>query len=145
MHKIIITSTKFDGSLEFELDDQEMVRLFKNNATLDENQEQWLSENFPITLARLNGMVHNFKSLKAELVEADLSFENFWNTYNYKVGSKARAEKLWNKLTDAVKLKVFSVLPSYEYFLKIKNQEKAYPTTFLNEERYENEFKTSLK
>ena len=146
MHKIIITSSKFDGSLEFEMDDTETVRIFKNNANLDEKQQQWFAENFPITLTRLNTMLKSFPSLKAELVEADLSFENFWKTYDHKVGHKKRGEKLWNKLSDAKKLQALASIPGYNnYLFQHPNIQRMYPDTYLYQKRFETDYKKLVK
>lgn len=146
MHKIIITSTKFEGSLEFEMDDQEMVRLFRNHATLDEKQQAWLSENFPITLKRLNAMLSGFRSLTGELIQTDLSFDNFWDTFDYKIGNKKRAQKLWKELSDADKLKAIQTIPAYEYYLKMKPAiEKLYPETFLSQRRFETDYKKLVR
>ncbi|MCF8339210.1 MAG: hypothetical protein K9I74_14630 [Bacteroidales bacterium] len=75
-------------------------------------------------------------------VPEDLSFDRFWNEYNYKVGNKQRAEKPWNKLGDAEKLKVLKSIPKYEYWLAThQGIAKAHATTYLNQRRWENEFK----
>lgn len=146
MHKIIITSSKFEGSLEFEMDDKEMVRLFRNNATLDEKQQAWFAENFPITLQRLNDMVRKFPTIKAELVATDLSFENFWNSYDHKVGNKPRTLKLWDKMSDGQKLKALQTIPAYDYYLKVNPQiQRLYPETYLSQQRYETDYKKLLK
>ncbi|MAX23414.1 MAG: hypothetical protein CMJ19_02825 [Phycisphaeraceae bacterium] len=144
MHKIIITSTKFNGSLEFEMDDTGTVKLFKNFADLDSNQLDWFSGNFPITLDRLNALIRKSKNLKAELVEADLSFDHFWNKYGMK-RNRIRAEKWWNKLKDADKIMALRNLDAYEAYLQRNPQQaKLYPDTYLNpnERKFENDYKS---
>lgn len=101
----------------------------------------YLSRNIPATEEELKQMASRWK---CELIEMpmDLSFDNFWNTYNYKIGNKARAEKLWSKMSDADKTKALMAIPKYERYLKTKNNmEKAYPETYLSQKRYENTFK----
>lgn len=144
MHKIIITSTKFSGSLEFEMEDDQVVRIFRNLAVLDDKQQKWLGENFPITLDRLNAMVRDFKSLKAELVEMDLSFDNFWDKYGLK-RNRINAEKWWNKLKDADKLLALKNLNPYFAFLERNpHQAKMYPDTYLNpnQRKFENDYRS---
>jgi hypothetical protein len=69
-------------------------------------------------------------------VPADLSFSAFWNAYAYKVGDKARAEKLWNKLSEAEKVTALKAIPAYNYFLKTKKIDKTYAETWLNQKRF---------
>lgn len=142
MHKVIITSEKFEGSLVLELDDSGVVKQFLNNAEMDSQQLDYLSANFPMTLDSLNALISKSKSMNAKLVETDLSFLNFWNTYGYKVGNKKKCETSWNKLTDAEKLLVFESLPAYNFYLMTHpNIERVYPERYLSQRRFENEYK----
>ncbi len=79
---------------------------------------------------------------KVSRIELDLSFDSFWNTYAYKVGNKLRTEKLWDKLSDIEKARVLKSIKVYDQFLEFKkNQEKAYPETYLSQRRFENNYK----
>lgn len=144
MHKIIVTSEKFTGSLEFELEDDQVVKIFRNQADLNPKQLQWLCENFPITLDRLNAWLKAANgSLKAELVEMDLSFDTFWEKYGMK-RNKIRAERYWNKLKDADKLLALKNLNPYHAFLERNPQQaKMYPDSYLNpnERKFENQYR----
>lgn len=81
-------------------------------------------------------------SLDVREVPEDLSFTAFWNAYSYKMGDKKRAEKLWNALSDAERSQALQAVPQYEFWLaKRPTVEKAHATTWLNQRRFENEFK----
>jgi hypothetical protein len=70
---------------------------------------------------------------------ADLSFDAFWKAYNYKQGgSKKKAEMIWLKMTDAQKAAAIAYIPSYNRHLAANNIPKAYATTYLNQERWNN-------
>lgn len=74
-------------------------------------------------------------------VPQDLSYEAFWKAYDYKVGDQVRCRKLWKALSDADKSKVLLVIPKYHRWLKLHTStEQLFPTTFLNQRRFENDF-----
>jgi len=76
------------------------------------------------------------------VVEQDLSFDVFWDRYDYKVGNKARARKLWDQLSNSDRMLAIRKIPVYDSFLIAKrNQDKVYPETFLSQRRFENNFK----
>ena len=83
----------------------------------------------------------NKQKVTVREVPSDLSFTRFWNAYNYKVGNKDRAEKLWYKLSDAEKLFCLEQIKAYDgWLLNKKNMEKTYAETFLNQKRFTNNF-----
>lgn len=81
------------------------------------------------------------ESLKLYEAEQDLSFAAFWAAFKYKVGKKARAERLWNAMPEADRQAVFVKIPSYHQFIAIMNQNSAYPETWLNNRMWENEYR----
>jgi hypothetical protein len=81
------------------------------------------------------------KHNKIPLVEIlpDLSFQAFWDSYNYKDGgSKKRANGLWEKISAKDRALAIGYLPKYDKFLAKKNIEKAYASTYLNNRYWEN-------
>lgn len=78
------------------------------------------------------------KGVKVEKLQEDLSFERFWRDYNYKLGKKARVEKLWGLLKDCDKLLALNGIKPYDIFLSNKTIEKAYAETYLSQRRWEN-------
>ena len=73
---------------------------------------------------------------KEENKVVNIPFEKFWDTYGKKVGSKAKTEKAWNKLKDSEREFIIKNLPAYVTKFTDK-QYQPYPTTFLNERRWE--------
>lgn len=80
------------------------------------------------------------KVVVSKMVE-DTSFEAFWNGYDYKVGKKDRAIKLWNALTHSEKVLALQGVKKYNRWIAGRSIEKSYPETFLSQRRWENEFK----
>jgi hypothetical protein len=81
------------------------------------------------------------EGLQIKKVPADLSFENFYNTFGYKVGNKKRCNKLWDALDDADKVLCLLSIPKYKAYLNLKGHANLYPETYLSQRRWENEFK----
>ncbi len=70
-------------------------------------------------------------------------FENFWSLYPRKV-SKKQTQKIWKKLklTDELYEKILKALQDYkqtESWLKRNGQFIPYPSTWLNQERWDDE------
>lgn len=138
MRKYVLTSPGFKGELIFGYNSEQVLVHFENNAELEAPHLDYLKRNFPFVADELPKVVR-----KGKLTEiTDLSFTKFWADYSYKVGNKARAEKLWNKLQESERIAVFEALPRYNYYLKTHPSiEKTYAETFLYQRRWENEYK----
>lgn len=103
---------------------------------------RWFYANAPIQHADFLQKWTTRKVLLIEELPHDLSFAAFWDAYNYKVGDKRKAEKLWNELSESEKSLALKTIPAYEFYLKKHpGMGKLHATTFLNQRRYENEFK----
>ncbi len=137
MSKYFIKSrnTDFKAVLEYEADIVKSVSF--ENAT----QEQVLY--FCGILAQNTDIefVKTFRMLVVTLAQEDLSFKAFWDAFAYKVGKKARAERLWKAMTDAEKQAALFQIKMYKQFVAIKNQESAYPETWLHNRMWECEYK----
>jgi len=112
---------------------------------LSETQTNWLftGGNFPYNVEIMTSvwMVKLKKNFETTVGEADLSFENFWNTYAHKVGKKKMAENAWQKMSKANKIKALIGIKKYENNLRLyPGQAKAHPSTYLNQEYYNNEY-----
>jgi len=62
------------------------------NEHMNEQQRNWLWGFIPRTIASL-GHVKERNYAKVTELQDDLSFDAFWELYNYKVGNKKRARK----------------------------------------------------
>ena len=105
-------------------------------------QAWWLKTSIPERESELKAWAAQSQILQVDEVPQDLTFNAFWEAYNYKVGKKDRAIKYWNALTESDKAKVFQAIPKYNFWLAQRpNMERLYPEGFLHQRRFENEFK----
>lgn len=139
MERYRLISPELQGSIVFGYDEVSgQLKEVQLDCELKPEQVKFMSGFFPIHIDSLGYLAG--KKGRIEAVEPDLSFGNFWSTYAYKVGNKAKAEKLWNALKDSDRQAVFSAIPKLNYFSKAKGIEKPYPTTFLAQQRWDNDF-----
>ncbi len=140
--EFILTGKKTAIKVVFKYDLKGFLTAFEIEGVSDENQLKYLFWNAAFPFPYLEDMIPDIEKLGAfhiKTVENDLSFAHFWEKYNYKV-SRKKAEKLWEKLTRAERIKVFLHLPKYEAYLTGKSIEKAYPDTYLRNKRFEDEY-----
>ncbi len=138
MSKYFIKSINTDFKAVLEYTEADTVKSVEfENAT----QEQLLY--FFGVLAQSTDIeyIKSFERLRVTPAQEDLSFKAFWDAFRYKVGKKARAERLWNAMTDAEKQAAFFQIKLYHQFIAIKNQESAYPETWLYNRMWECEYK----
>jgi hypothetical protein len=141
MIKYSLTSTVFTGQVIVGYANKWMVYFDASQAQLSDEQYHYLIDNMPIEEDAIHAIVSKSKTLSMKVIPDDLTFERFWNEYSYKVGNIKRAEKLWNQLPEADRIKCFEAIPRYKQFLSMKpSMEKTYPETFLNQRRFENQF-----
>jgi len=140
MSTFIFTHRDFPGKLTFKYNEAGILKTFEVEGGLSDARWEFVLTNFPVDQSQLP----RFEKLsqgKIILVPEDLSFGAFWTKYNYKVGNKPRAEKLWNLMSEAERSLALQVISAYDRFLSEKrNQEKAYPETWLYQRRFENSF-----
>lgn len=102
----------------------------------------WFKSSIPARECDLRSWASASSVIQIDEVPQDLTFNAFWEAYNYKVGKKDRAIKYWNALTETDKAKVFRAIPKYNYWLAQRpNMDRLYPEGFLHQRRFENEFK----
>ena len=82
----------------------------------------------------LNSKVNKVKKVK----KVNISFEQFWNLYNYKVGDKSKVMAKWESLSDTNRLSVMEHLPLYIQSTPDK-QFRKHPSTYLNYSGWEDE------
>ena len=141
MKQYVVTSTQFTGEMLFEFDAQGLIICFDiRKAILSPAQYRGLMQRLPGDEDNLLKWVDSNKTLKSIIVPQDLSFDNFWNTYAYKVGDLAKAKKLWKALSDPDKAKALSAIHRYRVFAKDKGIDMVYPERYLSQQRYLNSF-----
>lgn len=65
-------------------------------------------------------------------------FDEFWNDYDKKVGSKDKLRKKWNRIPDPEKVKIKEYIPKYKASTPDKQFRKN-PETFINNESWKDE------
>lgn len=115
-----------------------------DEGVLDPTQQNWLFDirHFPSNEDKMKFWASSpdfLNKFDVQIIPADLSFENAWNIYNYKM-SKKDAEKAYVKMTTSEKIDFFISLPKYEGFLKKSKTAKAYLATYINGRYFENEY-----
>lgn len=135
----IVTSKAFDGEIEFRYDDFGLC-FYENRAAMSSLQLIHLFKNFPVGVNQLEGLLKSSKTLTLTRLSIVMEFTIFWEAYAYKVGKKARAEKIWKALNDSDRVLAIEAIKPYDRWLSSKhNLEKVYPETYLSQRRWENE------
>jgi hypothetical protein len=138
----ILTGKKSSAKIVFKYDLRGLLMAFEADGIEDEKQLKYLfwNDKFPFPyLESMISKIENMGAFNITKVEDDLSFDRFWEVYNCKI-SKKKAAPLWNKLSKANRIKVFLHLPKYWAYLSYKKIEKAYPDTYLRNEKWEDEY-----
>jgi hypothetical protein len=112
---------------------------------LSDKQELFLYINgkFPWKEDQIKDWPKKYKTIKLEVGEPDLSFKALWNLYDNKV-SKFDAEKAFNKLSDADKIKCFLAIPGYKKYLAKKGTGTAHLATFIHRQYYNDEWSKAV-
>lgn len=136
-----ITGSSFTGTLVFKYDVNGVLANFDLDGELSDKQRAWLfSHRFPFQesgIKMFSGIV-NFTVFGGNL---DLSFDNFWNAYNYKIGKKPMAENIWKRMSKADQIAALSGIKPYDSHLaRHIMKAKAHATTYLNQRYWENDF-----
>lgn len=113
---------------------------FENSNFLNYHVAKFLAI-FPILEQDLYILKKQHSNITITKQPQDLSFDRFWTVYNYKVGKKAKAEKLWTEMSLDERSAALIAVVKYNKWMNQKSIEKAYPETWLNQKRWENEYK----
>jgi hypothetical protein len=104
---------------------------------LNDTQREWLWGYIPKTTEALAKQ----SRAKVTAIETELSFDDFWELYDYKVGNKKRAKESWDKLDDATRALVMAKVKEYNYYMAHVSHAKVFPERFLAQRRWENDFR----
>jgi hypothetical protein len=140
MKKYIVTSSQFMGELVFGYQHNQLVFMDLDAISEVPSFLAYVYSKLPVSSEALQGWLASSKTMKIREVPADLTFENFWNTYGYKVGNKPKAQKLWNALKDQKKALALMKIKPYQKYVEAAAIAMIYPERYLSQERYENEF-----
>jgi hypothetical protein len=139
MKYLMTFTTQPSLRVTFEYSVEEGLLSIQFEGIFTDMQKVWILTQSPPTLGNTR-LEQYFESNKIRITpfEEDLSFQFFWQKYNFKHGNKPRAERLWNALTDAEKAQAFTKLKKYLYELASSSIEQAHASTWLNQRRWEN-------
>ena len=121
------------------------LKVFKiEEGELNAKQMQWLfSPNFPANESIIKSVWMKEKGYRdkfeVEVSPANLSFDAFWNLYDYKV-KRHEAEKTFAKLKEADIIKCFVSVQGYNNYLQRKRVAKAHLSTFINQRYFEDDW-----
>lgn len=139
MPKYLMEFKDSNASVLVEYDQLGLLTKFElSPGTFNEVQLQYLNKNFPKKQEHLDWYKTNVVKCKIKEVDEDLSFERFWNEFDYKVGNKSRALKLWTALPNPDKAKALKFMATYDTQLAMTKVNKMYPETYLHQQRWNN-------
>lgn len=123
-------------SITFKFDSKGLLNEFKIGGEVTEAQHDFLIKSLPLNLSGIG--LFSKDIFRIEEVPIDVSFEAFWEAYDYKVGKKKMCESKWNTMTEDEKIKAILYIPRYNVHLLKTQIQKAYPHTYLNQNYYDN-------
>jgi hypothetical protein len=142
MNKYIITSPKFAGEINvlYGIDDKLLYIDFMK-CELSDEQVKYFKEKLPVYYSDNFGGSFGTSNLTVIKEGFKVSFDQFWTRYNLK-RHRIRAEKAWNKLSEADQVSAYFKLGQYERFLSLNSwRSKVEPERYLKDRFWESEWK----
>ncbi len=138
MKTLVLTSSNFEGELEFRYGSDGYLCFFENRSGMDRLQQAWLLKRIPPTIDDLKAMVKQSKASKLTEIKRDISFEMFWDRYDHKsLSSKKKAQTRWNQMSKVQQAKAYYYIQTY--FNRLPGGvAKKYAETYLNSEIWNN-------
>jgi uncharacterized protein YdaU (DUF1376 family) len=96
------------------------------------------AKNNPLVNPNKSQTITQTKPLQSSIRYINISFNNFWDLYDKKVGDKNKAEKMWNKLKDQDRESIMKYIPKY-ILSQPEKKFRLHPTSFLNQNGWESE------
>ena len=135
MKEYLFTSASFIGYMKFGYDELGILIKFENSAIINDKQLLFMRERFPFVIDQLE----HIKGKTGKLTEcSDISFEAFWNLYDYKKG-KEQAWAQWKKLSHDAHVKAITRIKAYRYDCKSHNRDMVYAERYLRHRRFDDE------
>ena len=132
---ILIPKANPSISILFKYGFNQLLTEFKIEGEPTETQHQWILERMPVNEKFIEQYKKTDKFIITE-VPMDLSFEAFWDAYDLKIDKKKQCQNLWHSMKDEERIKALLYIDVYNKQLKKTQVQKAYPTTYLNQEYY---------
>ena len=140
MKKYAVKTTRFEGTVVYGFGDDERLCLMQIDGVHEQHAHKQLCSVLPINEAHLMAWKTKAPHLTITELLEDISFENFWERYNYKHG-RQEAEAAYKKLTDTEKALAIKAIPAYDRYCADKGIAKAYAQKYLNKKRFNDEYK----
>lgn len=139
MRHFILTSSKFSGQVSYKYCDSGYLIEFRYEATMNDQQRNWLLSKMPLTIAGFEALIANSDTVKVEEVMLDLSFESFWKTYPHKRNPQ-RCKPLWEKMSEKNKLQCLQSIEPYKRYVQRRGIAHKDPEGYLRGQEYLNDF-----
>lgn len=126
-----MTSKVNNTDYQFKFDTQGRIigfEIMAENTFTDEHTRDLFSK-VPVTVGLLKQFAQKNKIILTE-IKPDLSFNTFWKKYSNTDGSKIKAARNWDKLSEKNKNLALTYIDKYKQSLGTTSQ--AYATTYLN-------------
>lgn len=122
---------------EFKYDLKGNLKSFKvEDRPLSGSQIKFLinDNKFPVLESIMKDVWMKAKKSVFEIIigRPDLSFDTFWDLYDYKV-KKVVSERSWKRLGKKAQLDAIAYIPTYKNYLKRKHIQQAAASTYLNQ------------
>jgi hypothetical protein len=131
----ILVHPDIDGEVSFTFQGGYLYAFKINAFNVPEATIRGLLSKLPLISSEI-GQVSSNPLAKITEVKQEIEFSEFWDAYAYKVGNKARAEKIWNGMSILDKQMALAYIPKYNRFLAEKGTARLYPETYLSQSRY---------
>jgi hypothetical protein len=139
MRTFILTHQQFEGDIEFGFDDRGFISSMHIRAELIEKTLYWITTHYPLTTADL--IAYEAKMFAIQEIPVDLSFDAFWKVWPEVKGNRARAEKVWGRMTESDRALALRVMPAYmRYIAKNTFKNPKWPDRWLSEQCYKNDY-----
>lgn len=135
METTYIVTAKTTGTITFKFDAKGNLVFFKyEGEPFNELQKKWFYPRMPLHESQMKTW-QTIKEFTVVKGEPDLSFDNFWNTYNNKA-KKEPTKALYNKLSNDDKFNAIIFIKRFDNWLRLKGTAKPLPDTYLRQKRW---------
>lgn len=142
MKRFITTSPSFVGEVYIVYDDTDTLCCIDlRHAQLSREQVHYMRTHTPTVYD--NNFTRSFGIAKLYFVEEQyrVSFDEWWQRYNRKI-NRARAERLWDRLSKVEQIQAFNGIVAYDRHLQHNSwKTKADPETYIRNKYWQNEWK----
>ena len=134
MKKYLLRLPDFGLEMSFRYDENEYLVSYQ----LEEGEPEqkvfyYLSRHWPTTYDKLKDLEKSAKNAKVTAITEEVTFEQFWEKYGYKVDKKV-AEKRWNNLPKKDRAQAYDFIDRYKSQVNIQGIAMKHPKTYLSQE-----------